>query len=118
MNENEKELIILQTKFESLHEELNRLKNSQKTIEHSNKIETISSDILNLKNEQKKLEEKIHNEVKDLNKKIDEKFDIVLKKLEEMSTSIVYSKGFLKAILIFGSVIGASITVLIKYLKP
>ena len=90
MDDLERKIIIMETQIENLKSICNDLKNDQKNVKE---------------------------ELEDLKKDINSQFEIVLNKLNEFNENVQFSKGFIKAIFIFGSIItafGASIFYIIK----
>lgn len=118
MEKTEEELIILKNDYKHLLEDVKNIKNNLKTIEHTNSIDQLKIDTINNKNEIKNLKDNFQEELKTINDKIDLKFKGVMEKLDLMSENITYSKGFIKAVLIAGSILTVIVTVILKFYRP
>lgn len=70
-----------------------------------------------IKDQNDKLELGFKNHNKDFEEKIGTKFNDLGDKIDNLKEQSVFTKGFIRATLLYGSLVGVVITVLIKFIK-
>ena len=70
-----------------------------------------------IKDQNDKLELGFKNYNKDFEEKIGTKFNELGDKIDNLKEQSVFTKGFIRATLLYGSLVGVFITVLIKFIK-